>query len=165
MNRIVALGAIVLSLGIALPGAAVAQTATDLVGTWTNISNINIRQDGTKVPLFGPKGTGMAIFESNGRYMIINVNPDVPKFVSNNRAQGTSAENKAAVEGSIAQYGIYTFDPASKVINFKVEGSSYPNFTGTNQKRTIISFAGDEIKWSHANSIDGTSEVTWKRVK
>ena len=165
MNRIVALGAIVLSLGIALPGAAVAQTATDLVGTWTNISNISIRQDGTKVPLFGPKGTGMAIFESNGRYMIINVNPDVPKFVSNSRVQGTSAENKAAVEGSIAHYGTYTFDPASKVINLKIEGSSYPNWAVTNQKRTIISFAGDDLKWSVAASAGGTAEVAWKRVK
>ena len=147
------------------PGVAVAQTARDLVGTWTAVSNINIRPDGTRATVFGPKGTGLAIFESNGRYAIINLNPDVAKFASNNRAQGTAAENKAAVEGSIAHYGTYTFDAATKVVNLKVEGSTYPNWTGTEQKRTIINFAGDDLKWSVAASIGGTAEVGWKRLK
>ena len=144
---------------------AVAQTARDLVGTWMNVSNINIRPDGTRINSFGPKGTGLVIFETNGRYAIININPDVPKFASNSRAQGTAAENKAAVEGGIAHYGTYTFDPATKVINLKVEGSTYPNWTGTEQKRTIVTFAGDDLKWSVAASIGGTGEVGWKRVK
>lgn len=95
MNRTV----IVVTLGIwiAIPNAAAAQTAKDLVGTWINISNVNIRQDGSRVDAFGPKGTGLAIFASNGRFAIVNINPDTPKFASNNRAQGTSEENKAAV--------------------------------------------------------------------
>jgi hypothetical protein len=37
-----------------LPTAAVAQTAKDLVGTWSDISNVNVRQDGSRVDLFGP---------------------------------------------------------------------------------------------------------------
>ena len=165
MNRIITLGMIALGLSIALPGIAVAQTAKDLVGTWTNVSNINIRPDGSRANSFGPHGTGIAIFESNGRYALINLNPDIPKFASNNRAQGTPAENKAAVEGSISHYGTYTFDPANKVINLKIEGSSYPNWTGTEQKRTVISFGVDDLKWSVAASIGATGEVTWKRVK
>jgi Lipocalin-like domain len=107
----------------------------------------------------------IAIFESNGHYAIINVNPDVPKFAANNRVQGTAAENKAAVDGVIAHYGTYSFDAANKVINLKVEGSSYPNWAGTEQKRTILSFAGDDLKWSVAASAGGTGEVGWKRVK
>ena len=83
MKRIISIAAMTLSFGIALPVTATAQTAADLVGTWTNVSNVNIRQDGSKVDLFGPHGTGMAIFASNGRYMVINANPDVPKFASN----------------------------------------------------------------------------------
>jgi len=37
----------------------------------------------------------------------------------------TAAENKAAMEGGIGHYGTYTFDPATKVISLKVEGSTY----------------------------------------
>jgi hypothetical protein len=155
------------TIGIAMlvSDLSTAQTAKDLVGTWLNVSNINIRQDGTKTNAFGPKGTGLAIFESNGRYMLINLNPEVPKFAANNRLQGTAPENKAAIEGSIAHYGTYSYDEAKKVINLKVEGSSYPNWTGTEQPRTIMVFAGDDLKWSVAASAGGTGEVSWKRIK
>ena len=152
-----------LGLVVTLPSTAVAQTANDLVGTWTNVSNINIRQDGSRVPVFGPKGTGLAIFESNGRFAIININPDTPKFASNNRAQGTPAENKAAMEGGIAHYGTYSVG-GDKAINMKVEGSTYPNWTGTDQKRTVSKFAADEFTWTLPASIGGTAEVTWRRV-
>jgi Lipocalin-like domain len=164
MNRLITLGTIALAIGFFSPDAAVAQTAKDLVGTWTNVSNVNIRQDGSRVDVFGPKGTGIAIFESNGRFAIININPDTPKFSSNNRAQGTPEENKAAVLGGIALFGTYTVG-ADKVINFKVEGSTYPNWTGTDQKRNVSSFATDEFKWTLPASIGGTAEVTWRRVK
>jgi len=163
--KIISLATMALYVVLVSPDAAVAQTAKDLVGTWTNVSNTNIRPDGSKADVFGPRGTGIVIFESNGRYAIINVNPDIPKFASNNRAQGTAAENKAVVEGSIAHYGTYSYDAANKVINLKIEGSTYPNWAGTEQKRTIITFAGDDLKWSVVASIGGTGEVGWKRVK
>jgi lipocalin-like protein len=164
MNRIITLASIALGLGIALPGSAVAQTAADLVGTWTNVGNINIRADGSRVSVFGANGKGLAMFDAGGRFAIININPDTPKFVANNRAQGAAAENKAAMEGGIALYGTYTVG-ADKAISFKVEGSTYPNWTGTEQKREVISFTGDELKWTLPASIGGTAEVTWRRVK
>ena len=164
MNKLITLGTMALTIGLSSTHAVIAQTAKDLVGTWTNVSNVNIRQDGSRVDVFGPRGTGLAIFESNGRFAIININPDTLKFASNNRAQGTPEENKAAVLGGIALFGTYTLG-ADKVINFKVEGSTYPNWTGTDQKRNVSSFATDEFKWTLPASIGGTAEVTWRRVK
>jgi Lipocalin-like domain len=75
----------------------------------------------------------------------------------NNRNTGTPEENKAVVQGSLAHYG--TFTVADKAITLKVEGSTWPAWAGTDQKRTIISFTGDEIKWSLPASIGGTAEV------
>ena len=69
-----------------------------------------------------------------------------------------------AVEGFIGHYGTYSVDAANKVINLKVEGSSYPNWTGTEQKRTVISLSGDELKWSTVASVGGTAEGGWKRA-
>lgn len=163
MSRTITLSAIALSICGILPGAAVAQTATDLVGTWSNVSNVNIRQDGSRADVFGPRGTGQAIFGSNGRFAIVNVNPDTPKFASNNRAQGTPEENKAAMLGGIALYGTYSV--VNEVIVFKIDGSTYPNWTGTEQKRSVKTFAKDEFTWSLPASIGGTAEVTWKRLK
>ena len=163
MTRIITLATAALGVGLVLPGPAIAQTAKDLAGTWTNVANVNIRQDGSRVDVFGPKGTGLAIFDNNGRFAIVNINPETPKFSSNNRAQGTPEENKAAVLGGIALYGTYSV--ADKVINFKVEGSTYPNWTGTEQKRNVSAYTADQFTWSLPASIGGTAEVTWKRLK
>jgi len=163
MSRAIMLSALALSVCAALPGAAVAQTAKDLVGTWVNVSNVNIRADGSRADVFGPKGTGMAIFASNGRFAIVNINPETPKFASNNRAQGTPEENKAAMLGGIALFGTYSI--VNKEIVFKVEGSTYPNWTGTEQKRTVKTFTPDAFMWTLPASIGGTAEVSWKRLK
>jgi hypothetical protein len=163
MNRIMKLAVTALGLGIAMPSLAVAQTAKDLVGTWNQVSNVNIRQDGSRADMFVPGSKGVIIFESNGHYANVTLNAILPKFASGNRNTGTPDENKAIVQGSLAHYGTYTV--ADKVITLKVEGSTWPAWTGTDQKRTIISFTGDEIKWSLAASIGGTTEVGWKRVK
>ncbi len=65
-----------------------------MVGTWSMVSNVNIRPDGSKTDIFGPKGKGIAIFDASGQFAIINVNPETLKFASNNRGQGTPEENK-----------------------------------------------------------------------
>ena len=48
----------------------------------------------------------------------------------------------------------------------RVEGSTYPNWAGTDQKRTI-QLSGDELKFVNQNPsmAPGTVTVTWKRVK
>jgi hypothetical protein len=142
---------------------ALAQTAKNLVGTWKNISNQTVHPDGKRTNNFGPNGTGMAMFGANGRFITLNINPDTPKFASNSRGQGTPEENKAAVLGSVGLFGTYT--ATGKVITMNVEGSSYPNWTGTVQTRNIVSLTSDELKWTLAGSLGGTSELVFKRIK
>jgi hypothetical protein len=151
--------------GAAFPaGPAVAQTAKELAGTWSAASIINIRPDGSKVELFGANPKAMVMFDGNGHFVLDQVNPDIPKFKSNNRAQGTPEENKAVVQGSLSYHGTYSV--ADKVLTFKIEGSSFPNWLGTDQKRTVTSFTGDELKWTNPGaSVGGTAETVWKRLK
>lgn len=146
-----------------IAGNAMAQTAKELVGTWVNVSNVTLHQDGKRTDNFGPQGAGMIMFGADGRFVVVNVNPDTPRFASNSRAQGTPEENKAAVLGSIGLFGTYTLD--GKVIRMKVDGSTYPNWTGTEQTRNIASFASDELKWTLAGSRGGTAELVWRRAK
>jgi hypothetical protein len=150
-------------LGIAPPSTAVAQAAKDLVGTWTIVSDINTRADGSKVEPFGPNPKGLAIFDSGGRFTLIISRPDLPKFASNNRMQGTPEENKTIVQGSFAIFGTYSM--TDKVLIQSVEGGTWPSWTGTDQKRTIVSFTGDELTWTTTASFGGTAEVRWKRLK
>lgn len=64
--------------------------------------------------------------------------------------------------GSIALFGTYSV--GDKVLTLKVEGSTWPSWTGTDQKRNF-SLAGDELKWSLPASVGGTAEVVLKRTK
>jgi hypothetical protein len=147
-----------------MPGSAFAQTAKDLVGTWKPVSVTVTGADGRKSEPFGPNPNSILTFDANGRFVLVNTRPDLPKFASNNRMQGTAEENKAIVQGSIAYFGTYSV--VDKVIVEKVEGGTWPNWVGTEQKRPIISLTGDELKLSTpAASIGGTAENTYKRIK
>src|SRR5262245_64984315 len=87
----------------------------------------------------------------------------VPKFASNNRTTGTPEENAAVVKGSIATYGTYSV--ADKNFTLKIEHSTFPNWVGATQPRTIT-VTGDELKWSNpAGSGGGVVELVLKRVK
>jgi len=149
-------------LGISIPRAG-AQTAKDLVGTWTLEADTTITADGRTIQPFGPRPNGMAIFDGAGHFAIINSRPDLPKFASNNRMHGTAEENEAIVHGSFAFYGTYSV--ADGVIVQRIEGGTWPAWIGTDQKRTITSFTGNEQTWTTVPSFGGQSELRWKRLK
>jgi hypothetical protein len=149
-------------LGIAVSGAA-AQTAQAMVGTWTLKSDASTTSDGRKIEPFGSNPEGIAIFASNGRFAIVISRPNLPKFASNNRMQGTAKENEAIVHGSFAFFGTYSV--ADGVMIQHIEGGMWPAWIGTDQKRTIASFTGDEQTWTTVPSFGGRSELRWARVK
>ena len=157
-----------LFLGITLPpGDAVGQEKTlkdQLVGTWTYVSVDTVRPDGSRTPMFGPNPQGLAIFDSNGRYILMTARSGQSKFASNNRAEGTPEEYKAVVQGSIAHFGRYTVNEADKTITFHIETSTFPNWNGAEQKRPFT-LTGDELKWTTAASSGGSAEVILRRAK
>ena len=134
---------------------AAAQSAKDLVGAWTL----------TTADAFGPAPKGSIIFEANGRFSAILMRAELPKYTSNNRTQGTPAENKTTVEGSLAYFGTYSVSGTD--LSFHIEGSTFPNWTGTDQKRTNIALTGDEFKYVQPTPSGGgpATPVVWKRVK
>jgi Lipocalin-like domain len=152
---------VIACLGIVIP-VAHAQTANDLVGTWSLQSDASVTSDGRKLWPFGPNPKGIAIFDGNGHFAIVTSRPDLPKFASDNRMQGTAGENQAIVRGSIAFYGTYSV--ANGVIVQHIEGGTWPSWVGTDQKRTITSFAKDKQTWTTVPSFGGMSELHWSRV-
>jgi lipocalin-like protein len=165
MNRRTALALstmTLLCLGTGLSGPAAAQTAKDLVGTWTLVSNDTVRPDGSRVPTFGPNPKGLIIFGGDGRFIYLLSRADLPKFETNNRSTGTPEEYKAVVQGSIATYGKYSV--ADKDLKLKVEHSTFPNWANTDQTRTFT-VSGDELKWTNAAaSGGGVAELVFKRA-
>ena len=172
MNRFSTLTVItttLLFLGVAvLSGDAVGQQKTlkeQLVGAWTYGSVDTVRPDGSRVPMYGPNPHGVAIFDGNGRYALVNARSGLPKFASNNRMEGSPEEYKAVVQGSIAHFGRYTVNEADKTITFHIDTSTFPNWNGVEQRRPFT-VTGDELRWTTpAASGGGSGEVVLKRAK
>jgi Lipocalin-like domain len=158
----------VLLAGIALvAGDAGGQQKTlneQLVGTWTFVSAIDVHPDGKKTDRWGPNPKGILMFDANGRYSLIIMRSDLPKFAGKGFDQGTAEENKAVMQGMIVHFGTYSVSEGDKTLTTRVEGSSFPNLTG--QKRIITSLTADELKYSNPTAATGgTAEATWKRAK
>lgn len=157
--------AFVFQLVLLASSVALAQTASDVVGTWTLVSSV-IERDGAKTDQFGSGAKGMLVFDANGRFMLTIIGSDLPRFASNNRAGGTPEENKAVVSKSIAMIGVYSVDSAAKTLTFRVENATFPNWDGTEQKRLLSAADSDELKYiTPTASSGGVATVTWKRAK
>jgi lipocalin-like protein len=155
----------VLFLGMVLSaGEVFAQTAKDLAGTWTLVSNVS-EQGGNKTDTFGPNPKGILIVDASGRYVLAVARAGLPKVASNNRTTATPEENKAIVQGSITHFGTLSVNAEDKTITFKIETSTFPNWDGIEQKRPFT-ITGDELQYMvPAQSGGGTGTVVWKRAK
>ena len=141
---------------------AAAQTAKDLVGTWMPVS-ITAVQDGKTIEPYGPNPKVLLMFDDKGRYVSLIVRSDLPKFASGNRMTGTPEENKAVVQGTNAHFGTYVVEGDKLVLH--IESATFPNSTGTEQRRPFT-LNGDELKVIvPVASGGGTSTLVWKRAK
>src|SRR4051812_36080675 len=105
------------ALGITLmTGTTLGQPAKSdkerFIGTWTLVSLTSGEGKDQTLP-YGPNPKGTMMVDANGRFSIMVIRSDLPKFISNNRMSGTLEENKSVVQGSIAYYGTYSIDEAT----------------------------------------------------
>jgi Lipocalin-like domain len=69
------------------------------------------------------------------------------------------------VQGTLTHFGTYNVNETEPSVTLHIESSSFPNWTGTEQKRTF-SIMGDDLKWiTPAASGGGSAELVWKRAK
>ncbi len=164
MNRITLCVVTALTIGVVSSVAASAQSAKELVGTWTLVSAITER-DGQKSDTFGSNTKGVLVFDANGHYTISFIGANLPKFAAKNRAAGTADENKAVVNGSLAHFGTYAVDEAGKSFTFRIDRATFPNWDGSDKERSFV-VTGDELKFTDpAASAGGRATVIFKRAK
>jgi hypothetical protein len=177
MNRSIGEAALVLLLVAVLAGGMLTGAsgvwakekpgtlAKQIQGTWTLVSIYN-EQDGKKIEPFGSQPRGSLILTPNGRFSMILMKADLPKFAAKNRMQGTAEENQAVVQGSLVYFGTYAVASEKEhTVNMHVEGCTFPNFNDQDQKR-VMTVKGDELNvTSPTSTIGGVAYVVWKRAK
>jgi len=141
-----------------------ASTAEQLIGLWTLVS-VKTEQGGKITEPFGPNPKGLFIFDRSGRYAILQFRPDIPKFASGRRDQGTPEENKAVVLGSNVHFGTYSVNEQEGSFSVHPEAATFPNWIGVDQKR-LFSVSKDELTITNpSGSRGGTSTLILKRAK
>jgi hypothetical protein len=147
-----------------LLGPSFAQTAKDIVGSYTLVSAV-MDLNGKKSDTYGPNAKGALALVADGRFVMVFMRASLPKFASNNRMIGTPEENRAIVQGSFASFGTYSINEADKTIIFRIENATFPNFNG-DEKKNSFTLSGDEFEYIvAAASGGGIATVTWKRAK
>jgi hypothetical protein len=162
------------ALGLtALPATSTAQqkSAKDmLVGAWTLLLNDAVKTDGTHVPQFGPNPSGILMFSPDGHYSVEIMRANLPKLAANNREKPSADEMKAIALGALSHFGTFAANDADKSLTFRVEASSYPNWNGTQQKRTITALSDDVLTYTVKNpsanpgGVDHV-ELVWRKAK
>ena len=135
-----------------------------LVGTWMLASWEQKKADGTKVRRYGENPLGIAFFDADGRYIISVMRSDRTKYASGALWQGTAEENKATADGTITYFGTYSVSEADSSIAIHIDGSSFPNWNGVDQKR-IVAITGDQLTLTVRPPTGEIVDVVWKRAK
>ncbi|MBJ6765989.1 lipocalin-like domain-containing protein [Myxococcaceae bacterium JPH2] len=142
--------------------------ADQLVGTWTLVLVDNVLPDGQRVQLYGAEPQGLLMFDGQGRYSIHILRAGRARFASSDKSQGTPEENQATVRGTNSHFGRYSVNEKERTLTFHIDHASFPNWEGTEQRRTFT-LAGDELTYIvPAPTTGGTGavgEVKWRRAK
>jgi hypothetical protein len=153
------LALIVTSVLAVFPMAAQTPGSNPFAGHWKLIAADKILPDGSRVPDYGAEPHGMAIFTSDG-YFVIEVFRDVRvKFASNDRAKGTLEEYKDASLSASCSFGTYSVDQATGKVTMKIDRSTFPNNDETTQVRAY-ELKGDILSWKVPARPDGSIPVT-----
>lgn len=123
--------------------------AERLVGTWSFVSSINTRKDGSVVDRWGANPSGMLMFDGSGHFTQII----------------TGSESRMFGPKTFAGFGTYTFDSASSVLTTQFSGCSIAKVVGSVLERKILVLTTEQLKYINpVTTADTSAEVLWKRL-
>ena len=102
------------------------------------------RANGTNRGGQGETPVGVLTYDSRGRMSAQLMRRNRPAFKAADLFRGSPDEIKAAFEGFVAYFGTYTVDQRTSTVTHHVEGSSFPNYVGTDLKRSFT-IVGDRL--------------------
>ena len=147
-------------------GAKMADARGDvsLAGTWTLVAAEALHPDGSRSPDYGDAPKGLLLIDRKGRYSLQIFRAERPRFASPDKSRASAEEYKAAVMGSSTHYGTVTVEPARQQLVFKIEGASFPNWEGQEQRRAF-ELKGDTLSYRVPPRPDGNVPISvWRRI-
>jgi hypothetical protein len=115
--------------------AGPARAVSSLAGTWTLVAADVQHPDGSRESDYGAHPRGLLLIDNRGNYSLQIFKAERPLFHVGDKAKGTPGEYKAAVTGSSTHYGRLRVEPDRGVLVFHIQGASFPNWEGQEQRR------------------------------
>lgn len=163
MNRLIGTTLAMLA-GLAARDASAAGPASPLRGTWALVAADKILPGGGVVRDYGERPKGRLIVDAAGRYSLQIFKSERLRFGTDSKADGSADEFKSAAMGSSTHYGTITIDDANGLLVFSIEGSSFPNWEGTVQKRHY-QLDGGTLTYKVPPRPDGSVPVSvWRKL-
>jgi len=136
-----------------------------VAGVWNLISG-HLDNHGKQIDILGPHPGGMLILTEDLHFTVIVHNPDIPKFASGDRANGTPEEYKTAVMSSLGVYGTYTIDENGDFLEQHVIGSTFQNMNGSSRGPSELSEKVEGNRMTENLKIaDGIAiTIVWERA-
>jgi hypothetical protein len=106
-----------------------------LVGSWKLASFHSQDALGHAAYPFGKNASGRLIYEAGGRMAVQLMDPDRPRFSTDDPLATSEAEVRSAFGGYTAYYGTYSVDLDNQTITHHIEAALLPNWVETDQKR------------------------------
>lgn len=134
-----------------------------LQGTWRLVRWYNEAADGTVTEPLGPNPVGFISYTEDGHIFAHLADPNRAAFADNDMASGAPGEYEAAMKSYVSYAGTYEID--GDVVVHHVTLASFPNWTGTDQKRRIH-FEDGRLRLSASFDYDGAAIVAhaiWER--
>ncbi|SDH18525.1 lipocalin-like domain-containing protein [Chitinophaga filiformis] len=154
----VLLKSILCIMNVILAKPALAQSH-QLIGSWRLIAADKILPDGKQVADYGSAPHGIAIFTTDGHYVVEIFGTERMKFATTERGKGTPEEYKNAVLNQSCHFGTYSIDSIKGTITFNIDRGTYPNQDQTLQVRPFT-LKGDTLSWRVPARPDGSIPVS-----
>lgn len=136
-----------------------------LQGSWTLVAADKLLPSGVLARDYGENPKGRLIVDSQGRYSLQIFKSERLRFATDSKADGSVDEFKSAVMGSSTHYGTVAIDYTQNLLVFAIEGSSFPNWESTVQKRRY-KLNGQELSYEVPPRPDGSIPVSvWRRLE
>jgi Lipocalin-like domain len=120
-----------------------------LVGSWSFVSSVNPRNDGTLIDRWGPNTRGILMFDGSGHFSQII----------------TGSESRMFGSKTYCAFGDYEYDASTMNLSLRFSGCSIPKVIGSTQERKVMLLTTEELKYFNPMTVSGTAaEVLWKRL-
>lgn len=136
-----------------------------LAGTWTLEAADVLHPDGSRSSDYGAAPKGLLMIDPQGHYALQIFRSERPHFADSDKAKGSPAEYQAAVMGSSTHYGTIELDAKKHLLVFHIDGASFPNWEGQQQRRSF-ELHGDVLSYRVPPRPNGDVPLSvWRRIE